>query len=43
MFQQDVKNVILNGELEEQVHMSLPGYDDNGKYCRLKKALYGLE
>ena len=45
IFQMDVKNVFLNGDLSEEVYMSPPpDYDHHlNKVCRLKKAFYGLK
>ena len=47
LHQLDVKNVFLNGELEEEVFMSPPpsfqeSFGD-GKECKLKKSLYRLK
>ncbi|GBN99168.1 hypothetical protein AVEN_67146-1 [Araneus ventricosus] len=41
----DVKIAFLNGNLDEDVHMSpSQGYDDGtGKVCKLNKSLYGLK
>ncbi|MFV0960718.1 reverse transcriptase domain-containing protein, partial [Klebsiella pneumoniae] len=46
LFQLDVKNAFLQGDLDEDIYMSLPlghpleGY---GKVCHLKKVIYGLK
>ena len=47
LYQFDVKNAFLHGEIEEEVYMHAPpGFSDEfapGEGCRLKKALYGLK
>ena len=48
LFQMDVKNVFLNGELSEEVYMKLsPGYSHPSGFpyrvCQLRWALYGLK
>jgi hypothetical protein len=45
LFQMDVKNAFLNGDLSEKVYMQPPpGYDHlPHKVCRLRRALYGLK
>jgi Reverse transcriptase (RNA-dependent DNA polymerase) len=45
LYQMDVKNVFLHGDLEKEVYMDLPpGLSiENKLVCRLKKAIYGLK
>lgn len=40
MMQFDFKAAFLNGDLEEEIPEGMD--DGNGKVCRLKKCLYGL-
>jgi Reverse transcriptase (RNA-dependent DNA polymerase) len=47
LFQLDVKNIFLHGDLKEEVCMEIPPDFGNeqlkGKVCRLKRSLYGLK
>jgi hypothetical protein len=47
LFQMDVKNAFLHGDLHEEVYMEIPSgfstQETKGKVCRLKKSSYGIK
>ena len=45
LYQMDVKNVFLNGDLQEEVYMQPPpSYTHSGRQvCRFLRAFYGLK
>jgi len=44
LHQLDIKNTFLNGDVEKEIYMKAPpGFEENGKVCRLKKSLYRLK
>lgn len=46
LYQMDVANAFLQGDLDEDIYMQLPlGYhvQEKNKVCKLRKSLYGLK
>jgi len=45
IFQMDVKNAFLNGDLHEEVYVISPSNDSHksGEVCKLQKVIYGLK
>ena len=47
LYQYDIKNAFLHGNLKEEIYMKYPpryeGVKNEGKVCKLQKALYGLK